>query len=76
MKLVSSFVLGYATVTYHMVKQQSPPLLATQHMIICKDKSLKLVNNITLDSLLSMEYKYLLCKRKATVKLGISKAST
>jgi hypothetical protein len=76
MKLVSSLVLGYATVTYHLVKHQSPPPLATQYMIICKGKSLKLVQNITLGSLLSMEYKYLLCKEKATVKLGISKAST
>ena len=75
MKLVSSLAFGYATVTYHLVKQQTPHPLATQHMTICKGKSLKLVTNITLDSLLSMEYKYLLCKEKATVKLGISKAS-
>jgi len=75
MKLVRSLVLGYATVTYHLVKQQSPPPLAIQHMTTCKGKSLKLVKNITLDSLLSMEYKYPLCKEKAIVKLGISKAS-
>jgi propanediol dehydratase small subunit len=75
MKLVRSLVLGYATVTYHLVKQQSPPPLATQYTTICKGKSLKLVKNITLDSLLSMEYKYQLCKEKAIVKLVISKAS-
>ena len=75
MNLVSSLVLGHATVTYHLVKQQSPSPLATQHMTICKSKSLKLVKNITLDSLLSMEYKYLLCTEKATVKLRIPKAS-
>jgi hypothetical protein len=56
MKLVSSLVLGYTAVTHHLAKGQSLPPLATQHMTTYIGESLKLIKNITSDSLLSMEY--------------------